>query len=75
MLETLLTSVYCPFNLLRSFKDGVHRSKTDFTVGFLFTKNTLISVRSAHGVLRVYTIWKYTAYAYRKNLLTAATIS
>ena len=26
----LLTSVYCPFNLLRSFKDHVRRSKTDF---------------------------------------------
>ena len=26
----LLTSVHYPFNLLRSFKDGVHLSKTDF---------------------------------------------
>ena len=25
----LLTSVHSPFNLLRSFKDDVHRSKTD----------------------------------------------
>ena len=25
----LLTSVYCPFNLLQSFKEGAHRSKTD----------------------------------------------
>ena len=25
----LLTSVHCPFNLLRTFKEGVHRSKTD----------------------------------------------
>ena len=30
MPEKLLTSVYCPFNLLRSSKDGVHQSKTDF---------------------------------------------
>ena len=28
----LLTSVHSPFNLLRSFKDNVHRSKTDFTI-------------------------------------------
>ena len=28
----LLTSVYCPFNLLRSFKEGAHRSKTDFII-------------------------------------------
>ena len=25
----LLTSEHCPFNLLRSFKEGAHRSKTD----------------------------------------------
>ena len=30
MPEPLLTSVYCPFKLLQSFKDGVHLSKTDF---------------------------------------------
>ena len=30
--ESLLTSVYCPFNLLQSCKDGVHQSKTDFTI-------------------------------------------
>ena len=28
----LLTSVHCPFNLLRSFKEGAHRSKTDFII-------------------------------------------
>ena len=30
MPEPLLTAVNCPFNLLQSFKDGVHQSKTDF---------------------------------------------
>ena len=28
----LLTSVHCPFDLLRTFKEGVHRSKTDFII-------------------------------------------
>ena len=28
----LLTSVHSPFNLLRSFKDDVHRSKTDYII-------------------------------------------
>ena len=28
--QPLLTSVYCPFNLLRSVEDDVRRSKTDF---------------------------------------------
>ena len=28
----ILTSEHCPFNLLRSFQDGVHRSKRDFII-------------------------------------------
>ena len=28
----LLTFLHSPFNLLRSFKDDIHRSKTDFTI-------------------------------------------
>ena len=28
VLHPLLTSVYCPFNLLWAFQDGAHRSKT-----------------------------------------------
>ena len=28
----LLTSVHCPFSLLRSFKEGAHQSKTDFII-------------------------------------------
>ena len=81
MPEPLLTSVYCPFNLLQLFKDGAHWSKTDFTIMWAFpcSKNMPISVcvyiSSPHGVFRVYTIRKCTAYAYCINLWTLATIS
>ena len=30
--HALLTSVFCPFNLLRSFKDDFRRNKTDFII-------------------------------------------
>ena len=32
MTHPLLRSAHCPFNLLRSFKEGAHRSKTDFII-------------------------------------------
>ena len=66
MPEPLLTSVYCPFNLLQSFKDGFHSievkqispsCKPRMLVSVSVYKKTLISVciyiRSAHGILRV----------------------
>ena len=39
-----LTSVCCPFNLLRSFKEGAHRTKTDFI-------NACVSFRRMSSVL------------------------
>ena len=32
VMHPVLTSVYCPFNLLRLFKEGAHRSKTEFII-------------------------------------------
>ena len=85
MPHPLLTSVHSPFNLIQSFKDRVHQSKTDFILvyacmfPFLRTKNKPISVCiyicSANGILRVFTILKGAAHACRKNLRIPATIS
>ena len=50
----LLTSVRCPFNLLRSFKGGTHRSKTD---GILLKDRHALSVRV-----------RIIMHAYRNNL-------
>ena len=80
-MHPLLTSVHCPFNLLRSFKEGAHRSKTYFIIvsPFPCRKNTLctvcVYVRSAHSVLRVCKMRKRSAYACHTNLWMIATIS
>ena len=33
MSDPYFIVLHCPFNLLRIFKDGVHRSKTEFMLG------------------------------------------
>ena len=33
MLDPNFIALRCPFNLLRIFKDGAHRSKTEFKLG------------------------------------------
>ena len=77
VLHPLLTSVHSPFNLLRSFKDDVRRSKMDFIIvlgvsPFPCTKNTLITVclylPSAHSVLLVCMVRKKAAYVSYKPL-------